>query len=75
MEVKIGVTNANRELSLESNQSADDVLKAVNAALTHEDGLFILADDKGRTVFVPAEKLAYVEVVDASSRRMGFRTG
>lgn len=75
MEVKIGVTNANRELSLESNQSADDVLKAVNAALTHEDGLFVLADDKGRTVFVPAEKLAYVEVVDASSRRMGFRTG
>jgi hypothetical protein len=75
VEVKIGVTNANRELSLESNQSADDVLKAVNAALTHEDGLFTLADDKGRTVFVPAEKLAYVEVVDASSRRMGFRTG
>jgi hypothetical protein len=75
VEVKIGVTNANRELSLESNQSADDVLKAVNAALTHEDGLFVLADEKGRTVFVPAEKLAYVEVVDASSRRMGFRTG
>ena len=29
MEVKIGVTNANRELTLESSQSADDVLKAV----------------------------------------------
>jgi hypothetical protein len=73
VEVKIGVTNANRELTLESSQSADDVLKAVNAALADDDGLFVLADDKGRTVYVPAEKLAYVEVVDVSGRRMGFR--
>jgi hypothetical protein len=73
VEVKIGVTNANRELTLESSQSADDVLKAVNAAFADDDGLFVLTDDKGRTVFVPAEKLAYVEVVDVSGRRMGFR--
>ena len=75
MEVKIGVTNANRELSLESGQSAEDVLKAVNAAFAGDDGLFVMTDDKGRTVFVPAERLAYVEVVDASGRKMGFRPG
>ena len=73
VEVKIGVTHASRELTLESTQSADDVLKAVNAALSDNDGLLVLSDDKGRTVFVPAEKLAYVEVVDVSGRRMGFR--
>jgi hypothetical protein len=72
VEVKIGVTHANRELSLESSQSADDVLKAVNDALSGDDGLLVLTDDKGRTVYVPAEKLAYVEVVGASGRRMGF---
>ncbi len=75
MEVKIGVTHANRELSLESSQSADDVLKAVNAALADDDGLLVLSDDKGRTVYVPAEKLAYVEVVGAAGRRMGFAPG
>jgi hypothetical protein len=72
VEVKIGVTHANRELTLESSQSADDVLKAVNDALADDDGLFVLTDDKGRTVYVPAQKLAYVEVVGASGRRMGF---
>ncbi len=75
MEVKIGVTHANRELSLESSQSADDVLKAVNAALADDDGLLVLSDDKGRTVYVPAQKLAYVEVVGAAGRRMGFAPG
>ncbi|MBA2558748.1 MAG: DUF3107 domain-containing protein [Propionibacteriales bacterium] len=75
MEVKIGVTHANRELSLESSQSADDVLKAVNDALASDDGLLVLSDDKGRTVYVPAGRLAYVEVVGAASRRMGFAPG
>ncbi len=75
MEVKIGVTHANRELSLESSQSADDVFKAVSAALADDDGLLVLSDDKGRTVYVPAEKLAYVEVVGAAGRRMGFAPG
>jgi len=75
VEVKIGVTHANRELSLESSQSADDVLKAVNAALADDDGLLVLSDDKGRTVYVPAQKLAYVEVVGAAGRRMGFAPG
>ena len=72
MEVKIGVTHANRELSLESSQSADDIRAAVSDALAADDGLLTLADDKGRTVYVPAAKLAYVEIVDASSRRLGF---
>jgi len=75
VEVKIGVTHANRELSLESSQSADDVFKAVSAALADDDGLLVLSDDKGRTVYVPAEKLAYVEVVGAAGRRMGFAPG
>jgi hypothetical protein len=75
VEVKIGVTHASRELTLESSQSADDVLKAVSKALEDNDGLFVLTDDKGRTVYVPAEKLAYVEVVGAASRRMGFTAG
>ena len=32
----------------------------------------ILSDDKGRKIFVPAGSLAYVEVGEASPRRVGF---
>lgn len=72
MEVKIGVTHANREISLESSQSADDVQKAILDALSDSKSLLMLSDDKGRTVYVPAEKLAYVEIVGETGRRVGF---
>ncbi len=75
MEVKIGVTHANRELTLESSQSADDVQKAVSEALSEEHGILSLTDDKGRTVFVPATKLAYIEIVGETGRRVGFGGG
>ena len=72
MEVKIGVQFAPRELVLESNQSADEVAKAVSDALRADLGVLTLVDDKGRRVLVPADKLAYVEIADSEQRRVGF---
>lgn len=72
MEVKIGVQHAGRELVLESGQTPADVEKAVSAALATASGVLTLADEKGRRVIVPAEKLAYVEIAEAESRRVGF---
>ena len=73
MEVKIGVQFAARELILESAQSAQDVEKAVAAALSADSGVLTLEDDKGRRVVVPADKLAYVEIAaDTAQRRVGF---
>lgn len=74
MEVKIGVQNANRELVLDSSESADDVSAAVTAALASEDGTLTLKDTKGRRVIVPIAKLAYVEIGAASSGTVGFRS-
>lgn len=71
MEVKIGVQYAPRELTLESNQTPDEVQRAVSDALAG-GGLLTLTDDKGRRVVVPVDKLAYVEIGEASSRRVGF---
>ena len=71
MEVKIGVQYAARELVLESAQSSADVEKAVNAALKN-GGALTLVDDKGRRVIVPVEKLAYVEIANSETRRVGF---
>lgn len=71
MEVKIGIQFATRELVLESGQTQDEVAKAVNEALKSGETL-VLVDDKGRRVLVPADKLAYVEIAEAESRRVGF---
>jgi hypothetical protein len=73
VEVKIGVQNASRELVLESAESADDVAKAVSAALDGGDGVLTLSDSKGRRVIVPVGKLAYVEIGTSSSGTVGFR--
>jgi hypothetical protein len=73
VEVKIGVQNASRELVLESADSADDVAKAVSAALGDDEGVLTLSDSKGRRVIVPIRKLAYVEIGTSSSGAVGFR--
>lgn len=72
MEVKIGVQNVGRELVLESAQTPDQVAEAVAAALAADNGLLSLLDEKGRRVVVPVAKLAYVEIAEAESRRVGF---
>ncbi len=71
MEVKIGVQYSAREIVLESAQQPDDVERLVTAALD-AGGLLILADEKGRRVLVPVEKLAYVEIGESIERRVGF---
>lgn len=72
MEVKIGVQNVGRELVIESAQAPDQVAAAVSAAITAQDGVLTLVDEKGRRVVVPGNKLAYVEIAESESRRVGF---
>jgi hypothetical protein len=72
VEVKIGVQFAARELVIESGQSPDEVTKAVSDALKADLGVLELVDDKGRKILVPADKLAYVEIAESESRRVGF---
>ncbi len=73
MEVKIGVQHSPRELVIESTETAQDVERAVAGALdAGAGGLLTLVDDKGRRVIVPAAKIAYVEIAETESRRVGF---
>lgn len=69
MQVTIGIKHAARELTLDTTASQEEVLAAVSGAATAD---VTLSDDKGRKVFVPAGSLAYVEVGEASPRRVGF---
>jgi hypothetical protein len=71
VEVKIGIQWAPRELVVETTSSADDVQRALAAAVA-EGSVFVLADEKGGTVLVPADKIAYIELASPEPRRVGF---
>ena len=73
MEVKIGVQDTQRELTLESNQTPAEIRSAVDAAL-NSGTLLELTDERGRTLLVPAAKIAYVDIGPSASRRVGFGT-
>jgi methyl-accepting chemotaxis protein len=72
VEVRIGVKGAPRELAIESAQTADEIQAIVEKALKEGDATVTLLDEKGRRVMVAADKLAYVEIAEADSRRVGF---
>ncbi|MEV1146851.1 DUF3107 domain-containing protein [Micromonospora sp. NPDC049799] len=72
MEVKIGVQYAPRELVLESAQSPAEIEQAVTDAFANNSGTLSLTDEKGRRIIVPVDKVAYVEIAEASPRAVGF---
>ena len=74
MEIRIGIQNVAREISFQTDMSKDDVTEKVRAAVNDQANLE-LTDDKGGTIIVPAGVLGYVEIGDATTRRVGFIAG
>ncbi len=73
MEVRIGMQSVQRELMIETSTSQEAIEAALTEALAADDGVFVLPDEKGGKVLVPASKIAYVEVGGSDARRIGFR--
>jgi Protein of unknown function (DUF3107) len=71
VEVKIGMQSAPRELVVETDTAAEDVERALSAALA-DGGLFTLRVEKHGKILVPADKIAYVELGSSEPRRVGF---
>jgi polysaccharide deacetylase 2 family uncharacterized protein YibQ len=86
VEVKIGIQSIPRELVIDTDASAEEVEKALTAALGAADSgaassgdgtaagpaVFSLTTQKGGRVLVPADKIAFVEFGGDTSRRLGF---
>jgi protein tyrosine/serine phosphatase len=75
VDVRIGVTQAPREIELELDDEADAdrVVKMFEDALAGESAVLWLTDRKGRRIGVPAAKVAYVEIGSPNEeRRVGF---
>jgi len=73
VEVKIGIQQAVREVVIDTMLSDKDVASAVDSALAKGTPLR-LSDERGRTVIVPGDKIAYVEIAASQERRVGFST-
>ena len=75
MDVRIGVTQAPREIIIEL---ADDIDRAAvkskaEAALSGAVDVLWITDKKGRDIGVASAKIAYVEIgTTESERRIGF---
>jgi hypothetical protein len=76
MEVRIGVVYTARELTIEMDETPEQIASTIEGVLTKGDAVLWLTDTKGRRVGVPSDKIAYVEVAaDAGGRKVGFGSG
>jgi hypothetical protein len=72
VDIRIGILNSPREINFETGQSADDVEKAVAAALDSDAKYIRLVDDKHKVYIIPTVSFGYIEVGSEVSRRVGF---
>lgn len=72
MEIRIGLANTARELSFESDESAEAVKSAVTGALESGTSHLSFTDAKGNSYVVPTAGITFVEVGTDQSRRVGF---
>ena len=72
MEVKIGVQHSPRELAVESPLSAEELESLISSALSSDTGVLTLEDERGRKVVIAAKKVAYIEIGEPETRRVGF---
>lgn len=78
MEVRIGVSQTQKEIEVDlgDDADADAVAKQVADAVADSEGVLWLTDRKGRRVGVPSAKVAYVEIDSSQEgRRVGFGAG
>ena len=68
MELRIGVVHTAKELNLELDGSAEEIVGTIDKAMADGAPMIWLTDTKGRRVGVPVDKIAYVEIDDRRRR-------
>jgi hypothetical protein len=75
VDVRIGVIYTGKELEVElpDETDRDEISKLIDAAVSGTNPVLWLTDRKGKTVGVPSDRIAYVELGRAQSdRKVGF---
>ena len=71
MDVRIGISDVAREVTLRIESSADELVEILGKAVA-ENTLFEVTDEQGRRVVVPAAKVAYLDLGSTDVRAVGF---
>lgn len=71
MEIKVGIVESPRELTVETEISAADVAAELAAALS-SDGVLKLTEKRGRIVLIPAARISYLDLGSEQVRPVGF---
>ena len=71
MEIKIGIRHISREISIDTNETAEKVRSKVTDAI-HNGTTLEITDEKGTTTFVPGAQISYVELGTEEKRHIGF---
>lgn len=72
MEIRIGLADTARELTFDTDETADAVKKTVTSALEGGAAVISFTDAKGTSFIVPTSRVSFVEVGTDQSRRVGF---
>ncbi|HVV35627.1 MAG TPA: DUF3107 domain-containing protein [Acidimicrobiales bacterium] len=75
MDVRIGVIYTGKELEVElpDETNRDEISKLIDAAVSGTNPVLWLTDRKGKTVGVPSDRIAYVELGRSNAdRKVGF---
>lgn len=71
MEVKIGITDVPREVTIETTVPGEEITERLREAITNSS-LLELVDEKGRRVLVPGARIAYLDLGSPTTRTVGF---
>jgi hypothetical protein len=73
MELRIGVVHTAKELNLELDGTAEEIVGTIDKAMADGTPMIWVTDSKGRRVGIPATRIAYVEIdEDGANKRVGF---
>jgi len=71
VEIRIGIAQTHRDVVIESNESYATVAAQINEAIKSST-LLSLTDERGRTILIPGDRIAFVEIGAAAAGRVGF---
>ena len=72
VDIRIGIINNPRELTIQSAQTLGEIEQAITDALATDNGALRLEDEKGHVFVVASRNLAFVEIGQEKSRKVGF---
>lgn len=72
MDIKIGLAESPRELSIRLPEGQDNVMAAFEDAIDAGRPTMKLEDEKGNSYLIRTERILYVEQASAAARSVGF---